>query len=110
MRSTANGSASCGHMATSNLGYKKDAFLEPTLVATTTQSPKKQTTTLPTLNLTSLALLPCPPTTLNNHPTSPLVPLASIPAVLLLIVECLIVASMWSPLVDRLLPWPKAAT
>ena len=38
MRSPANGSVSCGRVATSNLGYKKDAFLEPSLVATTSLS------------------------------------------------------------------------
>ena len=36
MRSPAHGSASCGCVVTSNLGYKKDTFLEPSLVATTT--------------------------------------------------------------------------
>ena len=110
MRSPANGDASCGRVATFNLGYRKDAFLEPSLVATTTHFPNKPTIIIPTLNLTSLALLPCPPTTLNSHPTSPLVLLALIPAVILLVLELLIVALMWSQRVDRLLPWPRVAT
>ena len=48
MRSLANGSASCDRMAISNLGYKKDAFLEPSLVATTTHPPNKPLPPFPT--------------------------------------------------------------
>ena len=88
-----------------NLGYKKDTFLEPSLVSNNfPSSPNKPTSTIPTINETSLFLIvPCPPTTCNsNNHSNPLVLLALIPAVIVLSLEVLLVLSLWTRWGDQL--------
>ena len=88
-----------------NLGYKKDAFLEPSLVSNNFPlSPNKPTTTIPSINQTaSFLIAPCPPSTCNsNNHNNPLVLLALIPAVVLLFLEVLLVLSLWTQWGDRL--------
>ena len=102
--SLANRSASNGIGVFPNLGYKKDAFLEPSLVSNHFSSPPNNSTTIPTLNQTaSFLIAPCPPSTCNNNNHSnPLVLLALIPAVVLLFLEVLLVLSLWTQWGDRL--------
>ena len=87
-----------------NLGYKKDAFLEPSLVSNNFSSSPNKPTTIPTLNQTaSFLIAPCPPTTCNsNNHSNPLVLLALIQAVVLLFLEVLLVLSLWTQWGDRL--------
>ena len=47
-----------------NLGYQKDAFLEPSLVSN--NFPLLPSATIPTINATALSS-PCPPTTCNSN-------------------------------------------
>ena len=80
-----------------NLGYKKDPFLEPSLVSNNFPlSPNKPTSTIPSINATALFLIaPCPLTTCNNNNRSnPLVLLALILAVIVLSLEFLLVLSL----------------
>ena len=100
--SLANRSASDGIDVFPNLGYKKDAFLEPSLVSNNFSLPP--TTTIPTINATALFLIaPCPPTTCNsNNCSNPLVLLALIPCLLALFLEVLLVLYLWTPLGVRL--------
>ena len=94
----ANRSASDGVAVFPNLGYKKDAFLELSLVSNNFSSPPNKLTTIPSLNqTTSFLIAPCPPTTCNsNNHSNPLVLLALIPAVVLLFLEVLLVLSLWT--------------
>ena len=98
--SLANRSASNGLAVFPNLGYKKDAFLELSLVSNNFSSSPNKTTTIPTLNVTALYLIaPCPPTTCNsNNRSNPLVLLALIPGLLALLLEVLLVLYLWMPL------------
>ena len=103
--SLANRSASDGIDVFPNLGYKKDAFLEPSLVSNNFPLlPNKSTSTIPTINATALFLIaPCPPTTCNsNNRSNPLVLLALIPCLLALSLEVLLVLYLWTPLGVRL--------
>ena len=102
--SLANRSALDGVAVFPNLGYKKDAFLEPSLVSNDFSSPPNKPTTIPTLNGTALFLIaPCPPTTCNsNNRSNPLVLLALIPGLLGLLLEVLLVLYLWTPLGVRL--------
>ena len=102
--SLANGSASDGIAVFPNLGYKKDAFLEPSLVSNNFPLSPNNSTTIPTLNTTALFLIvPCPPTTCNsNNRSNPLVLLALIPGLLGLLLEVLLVLYLWTPLGTRL--------
>ena len=102
--SLANGSVSNGIAVFPNLGYKKDAFLEPSLVSNNFSSPPNKPTTIPTLNATALFLIaPCPPTTCNsNNRSPPLLLLALIPGLLALLLEVLLVLYLWTPLGVRL--------
>ena len=83
-----------------NLGYKKDAFLEPSLVSNNFSSSPHKPITIPTLNATALFLIaPCPPTACNsNNRSNPLVLLALIPGLLALLLEVLLVLYLWTPL------------
>ena len=96
--SPTNRSASCGRVVFPNLGYKKDAFLEPSLVSNNFSLSPNNATTIPTLNQTaSFLIAPCPPSTFNsNNHSNPLVLLALIPAVVLLFLEVLLVLSLWT--------------
>ena len=91
--SPANGSASDGIAVFPNLGYKKDAFLEPSLVSNNFPLSTNNSTTIPTLNATDLYLIaPCPPTACNsNNHSPPLLLLALIPGLLALLLEVLLV-------------------
>ena len=91
--SPANRSASDGVAVFPNLGYKKDAFLEPSLVSNNFPLSPNYSTTIPSINQTaSFLIAPCPPTTCNsNNHSNPLVLLALIPAVALLFLEVLLV-------------------
>ena len=102
--SLANRSASDGIAVFPNLGYKKDAFLEPSLVSNNFLSSPNKSTTIPTLNATALYLIaPCPPTACNsNNRSSPLLLLALIPGLLALLLEVLLVLYLWTPLGVRL--------
>ena len=65
--SLANRSVSDGIDVFPNLGYKKDAFLEPSLVSNNFPFSPYKPTTIPTLNATALFLIaPCPPTACNS--------------------------------------------
>ena len=82
-----------------NLGYKKDAFLELSLVSNNFPlSPNNPTITIPSINTTALFLIaPCPPSTCNsNNHSNPLVLLALILAVIALSLEVLLVLSLWT--------------
>ena len=84
-----------------NLGYKKDTFLEPSLVSNNFPLlPNKPTTTILSINSTALFLIvPCPPSTCNsNNQVDPLILLALVPGVLLLLLEVLLVLYLWMPL------------
>ena len=83
-----------------NLGYKKDTFLEPSLVSNNFPLSPSKSTTIPTLNATALFLIaPCPPTACNsNNRSNPLVLLALIPGLLALLLEVLLVLYLWTPL------------
>ena len=97
--SLANRSVLDGVAVFPNLGYKKDAFLEPSLVSNNFPlSPNKPTSTIPSINQTaSFLIAPCPPTTCNsNNHSNPLVLLALIPAVVLLFLLVLLVLSLWT--------------
>ena len=97
--SLANMSASGGIDVFPNLGYKKDTFLEPSLVSNNfSLFPNKPTSTIPSINATALFLIaPCPPTTCNhNNCSNPLVLLALIPVVIALSLEVLLVLSLWT--------------
>ena len=97
--SLANRSVSDSIAVFPNLGYKKDAFLELSLVSNNFPLlPNK--TTIPTLNATALFLIaPCPPTACNsNNCSNPLVLLALIPGLLALLLEVLLVLYLWTPL------------
>ena len=98
--SLANGNASDGIAVFPNLGYKKVAFLEPSLVSNNFLSSPNKTTTIPTLNATALFLIaPCPPTACNsNNRSPPLLLLALIPGLLALLLEVLLVLYLWTPL------------
>ena len=98
--SPANRSVSDGIAVFPNLGYKKDAFLEPSLVSNNFSSSPIKPTTIPTLNATALFLIaPCPPTACNsNNCSNPLVLLALIPGLLALLLEVLPVLYLWTPL------------
>ena len=98
--SLANRSALDGIAEFPNLGYKKDAFLEPSLVSNNFSSSPNKPTTIPTLNATALYLIaPCPPTACNSHNRSnPLVLLALIPGLLALLLEVLLILFLWTPL------------
>ena len=98
--SLANGNASDGIAVFPNLGYKKDAFLEPSLVSNNFSSLPHKPTTIPTLNATALLLIAsCPPTTCNSNNRSPLLLLlALIPGLLALLLEVLLVLYLWTPL------------
>ena len=102
--SLANGSASDGIAVFPNLGYKKDAFLEPSLVSNNFSSSPNKPTTIPILNATALYLIaPCPPTACNsNNRNPPLLLLALIPGLLALLLEVLLVLYLWTPLGVRL--------
>ena len=102
--SLANRSASDGIAVFPNLGYKKDAFLEPSLVSNNFSSSPNKPTTIPTLNATALFLIaPCPPTACNsNNCSPPLLLLALIPGLLALLLEVLLVLYLWTPLGVRL--------
>ena len=102
--SLANRSASDGIAVFPNLGYKKDAFLEPSLVSKNFLSSPNKSTTIPTLNATALFLIaPCPPTACNsNNHSNPLVLLTLIPGLLALLLEVLLVLYLWTPLGVRL--------
>ena len=82
------------------LGYKKDTFLEPSLVSNNFPLSPNKPTTIPTLNTTALFLIaPCPPTACNsNNRNNPLVLLALIPGLLTLPLEVLLVLYLWTPL------------
>ena len=101
--SLANRSASDGIAVFPNLGYKKDAFLEPSLVSNNSPLLPNNSTTIPSINQTaSFLIAPCPPTTCNsNNHSNPLVLLALIPAVVLLFLEVLLVLSLWTQWGDR---------
>ena len=106
--SLANRSASDGIDVFPNLGYKKDAFLELSLVSNNFPlSPNKPTSTIPSLNSTaSFLIAPCPPSTCNNNNHSnPLVLLALISAVIVLCLEVLLVLSLWTQWGDQLWQW-----
>ena len=98
--SLANGSVSDGIAVFPNLGYKKDAFLEPSLVSNNFPSSPNKSTTIPTLNTTALFLIAsCPPITCNsNNRSNTLVLLALIPGLLTLLLEVLLVLYLWTPL------------
>ena len=102
--SPANRSASDGIVVFPNLGYKKDAFLEPSLVSNNFSSSPNTPTTIPTLNTTALFLIaPCPPTACNsNNRSNLLVLLCLIPGLLTLLLEVLLVLYLWTPLGIRL--------
>jgi hypothetical protein len=95
--SLANRSASVGIAVFPNLGYKKDAFLEPSLVVNIL-FPLTRYSTIPTLNHTNICYLSsCLPNPNSNNPNNPLVLLALIPALLCLLLEGLIVLYLWWP-------------
>ena len=95
--SPTNRSASCGRVVFPNLGYKKDAFLEPSLVSNSLSShPTNQQTTIPTLNISNFEQWPTPTT--NSSPASPLVLLALLPLEILLVLELLGLLLQWIPL------------
>ena len=98
--SLANRSASDGIAVFPNLGYKKDTFLEPSLVSNNFSSSPHKPITIPTLNATALFLIaPCPPTACNsNNHSNPLVLLALIPGLLALLLEVLLVLYLWTSL------------
>ena len=102
--SLANRSASNGIAVFPNLGYKKDAFLEPSLVSNNFPLSPNKSTAIPTLNATALFLIaPCPPTACNsNNRSPPLLLLALIPGLLALLLEVLLVLYLWTPLGVRL--------
>ena len=102
--SLANRSASDGIAVFPNLGYKKDTFLELSLVSNNFPLLPNKSTTIPTLNATALFLIaPCPPTACNsNNCSNPLVLLALIPGLLALLLEVLLVLYLWTPLGIRL--------
>ena len=87
-----------------NLSYKKDTFLEPSLVSNNFPLSPNKPTTIPTLNATALFLIvPCPPTACNSkNRSNPLVLLALIPGLLALLLEVLLVLYLWTPLGARL--------
>ena len=86
--SPTNRSASCGRVIFPNLGYKKDAFLEPSLVNNNSSShPTNQQTTIPTLNISDFQQWPA--ATMNNSPASPLVLLTLFPLGTFLVLEFL---------------------
>ena len=98
--SPANRSASDGIAVFPNLGYKKDAFLEPSLVSNNFSSSPNKPATIPTLNTTALFLIvPCPPTACNSNNHSPLLLLLALtPGLLALLLEVLLVLYLWTPL------------
>ena len=80
-----------------NLGYKKDAFLEPSLVSNNSSShPTNQQATIPTLNISNFEQWPAPTT--NNSPVSPLVLLTLLPLGVSLVLELLGFLFQWIPL------------
>ena len=80
-----------------NLGYKKDAFLEPSLVSNNSSShPTNQQTTIPTLNISDFQQWPTPTT--NSSPVSPLVLLTLLPLGVSLVLELLGFLLQWIPL------------
>ena len=101
MGSLANRSALDGIDVFPNLGYKKDTFLELSLVSNNFPlSPNKPASTIPTINTTTLFLIaPCLPTTCNSNNCSNLLALlALIPCLLALFLEVLLVLYLWMPL------------
>ena len=80
-----------------NLGYKKDAFLEPSLVSNNSSShPTNQQSTIPTLNISNFEQWPSPTT--NSSPVSPLVLLTLLPLGVSLVLELLGFLLQWIPL------------
>ena len=80
-----------------NLGYKKDTFLEPSLVSNNSSShPTNHQPTIPTLNISNFDKWPTP--TANNHPASPLVLLTLLPLGVFLALELLGLLLQWIPL------------
>ena len=95
--SLTSGSASCGRMVFPNLGYKKDAFLEPSLVSNNSSShPTNQQPTIPTLNISNFDQWL--PATMNSSPTSPLMLLTLFPLGICLVLEFLGVLLQWTRL------------
>ena len=95
--SPANRSASDGIAVFPNLGYKKDAFLEPSLVSNNFPlSPNKPTSTIPTLNISNFDQWPTPAT--NSSSVSPLVLLTLLPLGISLVLELLGFLLQWIPL------------
>ena len=92
---------------TPNLGYKKDAFLELSLVGNNFPFSPNKPTTIPPINATALFLIAsCPPSTCNsNNHGNPLVLLALIPAVIVLCLKVLLVLSLWTWWGDQLWQW-----
>ena len=82
------------------LGYKKDTFLELSLVSNNFPLSPNKPTTIPTINTTALFLIaPCAPTACNsNNCSNPLILLALIPGLLALLLEVLLVLYLWTPL------------
>ena len=93
--SPTNRSASCGRVVFPNLGYKKDTFLDPSLVSNNFSShPNKPTTTIPTLNISDFQQWPA--ATMNSHPTSPLLLLTLFPLGICLALEFLVALLRWT--------------
>ena len=106
--SLANRSASDGIDVLPKLGYKKDTFLELSLVSN--NFPLHLTSTIPSIKATALFLIaPCPPTACNsNNCSNPLILLALIPGLLTLLLEVLLVLYLWTPLGVHLNRFRKA--
>ena len=95
--SPTNGSASCGRVVFPNLGYKKDAFLELSLVSNNSSShPTNQHFNIPTLNISDFQQWPAPTT--NSSPASPLMLLTLFPLGILLVLELLGFLLQWTRL------------
>ena len=87
---------SCGCVVFPNLGYKKDAFLEPSLVSNNSSSyPTNPLLNIPTLNISDFQQWP--QATTNSSPASPLVLLTLFPLGILLVLELLGFLLQWIP-------------
>ena len=92
--SLTNRSASCGRVVFPNLGYKKDTFLELSLVSNNSSfHPANQQTTIPTLNISNFEQWL--PAITNSKPSSPLVLLTLFPLGTCLVLEFLGVLLQW---------------
>ena len=92
--SPTNGSVSGGRVVFPNLGYKKDAFLEPSLVSNNSSFlPTNHLLNIPTLNISNFEQWP--PATTNSSPASPLVLLTLFPLGTLLVLELLGFLLQW---------------